>query len=232
MNTLVLIPARGGSKGVPGKNIKPLAGKPLICYTIDIARQLVPDEYICVSTDDEAIMAVAANYGLRVPFKRPAALATDHAGTDEVIVHALEYYKSKNYFPDTVILLQPTSPLRSVADVQQALHIFSSDVDMVIGVTEADANPYYLLMEEDETGFLRKSKTLDNITRRQDAPKVYKINGAVYIINVESFLKHGSLSKFDKVIKSEMNKISSVDIDDMVDWVLCESLLEKRMVQL
>ena len=114
MKHLVVIPARGGSKGVPRKNIKLLAGKPLIQYTIEAARALFADDIICVSTDDIEIKEVVESLGLQVPFLRPNDLASDTAGTYEVLLHALNHYETTGYYPDTLILLQATSPFRTV----------------------------------------------------------------------------------------------------------------------
>ena len=108
---LVIIPARGGSKGIPYKNIKELGDKPLICYSIDVARQLTSDENICVTTDDDAIIKVVEDYGLKVPFKRPDYLATDTCGSNEVLQHAYQFYIDKGMQYDLIVLLQPTSPL-------------------------------------------------------------------------------------------------------------------------
>ena len=117
-NILYVIPARGGSKGIPGKNIKPLAGRPLISYTIEVAKQVATDiSDICLSTDDLRIIAVAEAEGLKVPFVRPAHLATDTCGTYEVLIHALDFYKSIGREYDTLVLLQPTSPFRTADDV-------------------------------------------------------------------------------------------------------------------
>jgi len=126
MNILYLIPARGGSKGIPHKNIKSLAGKPLIYYSIDVARELTTDDNICVSTDDNEIIKVVENYGLKVPFKRPDELATDNATTNDVILHAINFYESIGKQYDIIVLLQPTSPLRKSQHVKEVfIAIFS-----------------------------------------------------------------------------------------------------------
>ena len=125
MKILVIIPARGGSKGIPHKNIKPLNGKPLIYYTIDCARAICDDADICVSTDDDEIIQVVEDYGLKVPFKRPAELATDTAGTYEVLLHALNYYEQQGRHYDVVMLLQNTSPFRAAEHVKEAITLYS-----------------------------------------------------------------------------------------------------------
>lgn len=197
MNILVIIPARGGSKGIPGKNIKLLGGKPLIYYAIDVARAIVDDTHICVSTDDDQIIRVVEQYGLSVPFIRPTELATDTAGSYGVLLHALSFYESKGEHFDAVVLLQVTSPFRTVNHVREALNLYNKDLDMVVSVKETDSNPYYLCFEEDTEGMLHISKGDGHYTRRQDCPPVYEYNGAIYIINPER-MKAMPLNKFKK----------------------------------
>ncbi len=229
MKILYLIPARGGSKGIPGKNIKLLNGIPLIVHTINVARELSTDEFICVSTDDPAIVAVVNSVGLSVPFIRPAELATDTASSNEVLLHALHYYETKHIYFDLLVLLQPTSPFRTSQQVKEAISLFSGQEDMIQSVKETRANPYSVLMEEDEQQYLHKSKKLpDAITRRQDAPVVYEANGAVYVINVSSLKKYQSLGKFEKVKKYLMQEESSLDIDTPLDWQFAEFLSKEK----
>lgn len=197
MNILVIIPARGGSKGIPGKNIKLLGGKPLIYYAIDVARAIVDDTHICVSTDDDQIIRVVEQYGLSVPFIRPTELATDTAGSYGVLLHALSFYESKGEHFDAVVLLQVTSPFRTVNHVREALNLYNKDLDMVVSVKETDSNPYYLCFEEDTEGMLHISKGDGHYTRRQDCPPVYEYNGAIYIINPER-MKAMPLNKFKR----------------------------------
>ena len=224
MKPLIVIPARGGSKGVPRKNIKVLGDKPLIQYTIDAAKGVFDDEFICVSTDDFEIKSVVEQLGLKVPFLRPNELASDTAGTYEVLLHAISYYESKGYFPDTLILLQPTSPFRTSAHIKEALKLYHESIDMVVSVKETKANPYYILFEEDRNGYLKKTKEA-NFTRRQDCPKVWEYNGAIYIINVKA-LKACAISQFTKVCKFEMDETSSHDIDTLLDWKIAEIILQ------
>ncbi|CAM4239975.1 cytidylyltransferase domain-containing protein [Gillisia hiemivivida] len=221
---LVVIPARGGSKGVPGKNIKVLDGKPLIQYTVDLARELFEDSDITVSTDDRAIKNTVEKLGLNVPFIRPDELATDKSGTQEVLIHALNYSKSIGKEYDTILLLQPTSPFRNSEQVREAINLYekSKDVDMVLSVKETKANPYYILREENSFGYLEPSK-VGNFTRRQDCPPVWEINGALYVINVKSLLT-SSISHFKKVKKYVMDEETSHDIDTLFDWKFAEFL--------
>ncbi len=225
MKTLYVIPARGGSKGIPHKNIRPLAGKPLIGYSVDVARQLADDADICVTTDDPAIAAVVEAMGLKVPFLRPAELATDKSGTYEVLLHALDFYEQRGIHYDCLVLLQPTSPLRTADDVRRAMALYSDDIDMVVTVKEAVSNPYYNCYETDADGYLTISKGDGSFTRRQDAPKVWEYNGAVYVINTAS-LRRCPLGQFRRRRMSEMDAARSVDLDTELDWLVAEKMME------
>ena len=227
MRTLVIIPARGGSKGIPRKNIKSFDGKPLIYYTIDCARAICQNEDICVSTDDDEIIQVVEGYGLKVPFKRPGELATDTAGTYEVLLHALDFYEKKGVRYDVVVLLQNTSPFRTPEQVKEALDLYRDDVDMVVSVKECAANPYYCVFEENHEGFLHICKGEGNIFRRQDAPKVYEYNGAIYVMNA-SVLKTTHMHKMQKRIKYVMDDLSSFDLDTMWDWKMAEMIKKEK----
>ena len=227
MRTLYVIPARGGSKGIPGKNIKPLAGKPLITYSIDLARKFADDSDICVSTDDMEIIGIVEKMGLKVPFVRPAELATDHSGTYEVLLHALDYYTSKGIHYDTIVLLQPTSPFRTADDIRRCIELYTPDIDMVVSVKPAATNPYYNAFETDGNGFLHISKGEGNYTRRQDAPKVWEYNGAVYVINTES-LRRMKLGEFPRRRMCEMSEEHSLDLDTLTDWLIAETILAQK----
>lgn len=232
MKSLVIIPARGGSKGIPHKNINPLNGKPLICYSIDVARQYTSDDNICVTTDDDEIIQVVENYGLKVPFKRPAELATDTASSNDVLLHALDFYEKKGRDIDFLVLLQPTSPFRKVEFIKEATSLYDSSLDLVVSVKETASNPYYNCFEENEDGMLTISKKAANpITRRQDAPKVWEYNGSIYVINPKS-LKEKGMSHFTSIKKYVMDNLYSVDLDNMFDWKIAELLLQDKMLEL
>jgi CMP-N,N'-diacetyllegionaminic acid synthase len=220
----VIIPARGGSKGIPRKNIRLLNGKPLIAYTIEVAKEITPIDHIIVSTDSEEIKCVAENLGLSIPFLRPAPLASDEATSYDVIMHAINYLEKSGFAPNPIILLQPTSPFRNANHIKEALSLFTDDIDMVVSVTETKSNPYYTLFEENQDGFLQKSKE-GNYTRRQDCPKVWEYNGAIYVINLNS-LKSGSMSDFKKVKKYKMTEETSLDIDTELDWIIAETIIK------
>lgn len=227
MRTLVIIPARGGSKGIPKKNIKPFDGKPLIYYTIDCARAICPDEDICVSTDDAEIISVVEQYGLKVPFVRPAELASDTAGTYEVLLHALDFYEKRGHYYDVVVLLQNTSPFRTPQQLKEALSLYRDDIDMVVSVKECAANPYYCVFEENQEGFLHICKGDGNIFRRQDAPTVYEYNGAIYVMNAE-VIKTTHMHKMQKRVKYVMDQFSSFDLDTMWDWKMAEMIKKEN----
>ena len=231
MRPLVIIPARGGSKGIPHKNIKELEGKPLICYTIDAARKFTTDDNICVSTDDDAIIKVVEAYGLRIPFKRPGYLATDNAGTNGVLLHALDFYERKGNQYDMVVLLQVTSPFRRAEDVIEAVKHYDDSIDMVTSVMPAKCNPYYDGFEDDADGLLVISKGDGSIERRQDAPRVWQQNGAVYVINPLQ-LKAKGLAGMTKIRKYVMDEIHSVDLDNMLDWKIAEIMLKDKLVEI
>lgn len=226
---LVIIPARGGSKGIPGKNIKELGGKPLIYYTIDIARSLFPDEQICVSTDDNDIINTVEKYGLKVPFIRPAELSSDTASSQDVIFHALEFYKSSGKKYKYTLLLQPTSPFRTEQQLKELIDIASkSNFEMIVSVKETEANPYFVLMEENENGILIKSKP-SNFTQRQDCPNVWEVNGAFYLINNHELIAQGGMSNLQKK-KFVMDALHSVDLDTPIDWSYAEFLIKEGRV--
>lgn len=223
-DTLFVITARGGSKGLPGKNIKNLCGKPLIAYSIDVARAFTSDENICVSTDSETIKKVVEEYGLKVPFLRPDYLATDTATSNDVLVHAVNYFKEQGKIYKKLCLLQPTSPLRTVEDVEGAINLYRDDIDMVVSVTKSHAPA--VLCHDDENGFVQLVYNKKAVGRQQLAD-MYEYNGAVYVMNVSSLIEKG-MSGFTKRVKYVMSKEHSVDIDDIYDFYQVESILKNR----
>lgn len=226
--TLVVIPARGGSKEVPDKNIRLMHGKPLISYTTEIARRFFPDEHVCVSTDSEKIKTVVEGSGLEVPFLRPAELATDTAGTYEVLLHAINFFEKKGKFFDRLFLMQPTSPFRTGKHLSEMEALYNAGLDMVVSVGISRHNPYFSLVEEEGNGYLRISKK-SGFARRQDCPPVYFYNGSMYLVNIAS-LKKDPISSFTKVKKYIMEEKYSLDIDTPLDWTICETLLEKGLI--
>lgn len=228
MKILYIIPARGGSKGIPGKNIKAFLGKPLICHTIDHAREAgAEDRDICVSTDSEEIRRVVEEYGLPVPFLRPDHLATDTAGTYEVLRHALEWYEGQGREYDMVVLLQATSPLCTGEDIRKAVEMWEPGIDMVVSVCEAAANPYFNIFETDREGNLHISKGDGHYLRRQDAPKAWEYNGAIYAMSAES-MKRMHMADFPVRRPYAMPSWRSVDLDTPADWERAERIAKER----
>lgn len=226
MRVLAIIPARGGSKGLPGKNIRPLCGKPLICYSIDIAREIVPDTDICISTDDPSIIRTVESYDQSVPFVRPAELATDEATTNDVLLHAWNFYRSCEVNYDAILLLQPTSPLRTVQQVKEAIALYEANpgIDMVVSVKKSHAAT--VISDEDENGWLRLSLNTHSGPRQKMKP-YYEYNGAIYVINPVSLQTKG-IPNFTKRLKYVMSEETSFDIDTLMDWQIVEFLMTNK----
>lgn len=236
MKPLYIIPARGGSKGIPGKNIKPFMGKPLLVHTVEAALAVAGGEpqRVVLSTDSQAIADVARAAGLDTGgYMRPGELATDSAGSREVMIHAMDHALGAGIDFDTVVLLQPTSPLRTVADIRATERAYSERmpaIDMAVTVTPAPANPYYDIFETDGEGFLTVSKGSGLITRRQDAPRAWVYNGAVYVINPES-LRLMPLGAMKRRVGVEMPRERSVDLDTPLDWLIAETIASSHLDQ-
>jgi N-acylneuraminate cytidylyltransferase len=227
MRILYLIPARKGSKGLPGKNIKTLIDKPLIIYTVEFALKNKKDsDELCISTNDEKVLEIMTELGIHVPFIRPEELATDSANSYDVIIHALKYYESVNKFFDAVLLLQPTSPIRNQEDFDNLIKSYTESIDMVVSVKKVKDNPYFNLFEENKLGFLEKCMNV-NFQRRQDVPSVYAYNGSMYLMNTNS-LKKTSFINFKKIIKVIMPDERSVDIDTTHDLEIAEFYLKNN----
>ena len=223
-NTLVIIPARSGSKGLPNKNILMLNNKPLIHYTIEAARKSFKDDEIRVSTDCEKIKFISEETGLKVGSLRPKSLSKDNTSSYDVIMYEIKNFEKTKGNLDTVILLQPTSPLRNSNHILEAQKLYSDNLDMVVSVKKTHSNPYFNLYEE-KNGFLEKVKKT-NFIRRQDCPEVWEYNGAIYIMNVKS-LKKNNLNEFKKIKKYEMDDYNSIDVDNEIDFKLCKVLLDE-----
>ena len=226
MRILYLIPARSGSKGLPGKNTKILGNKPLISYSIDFALQnLKNGDELCISTDDENVIDIAIKKGINIPFKRPLELATDTSTTYDVLIHALNHYLILGKRFDALLLLQPTSPFRTENDLKSMLSLYDNNLDMVVSVKIAKENPYFTLFEENN-GYIVKSKN-KNFDRRQDCPEIYAFNGSIYLININSLMNF-KINEFTKIRKFVMPEERSIDIDSLADWALAEFYLDKQ----
>jgi CMP-N-acetylneuraminic acid synthetase len=233
MNITCVIGARGGSQGVPGKNIRPLLGKPLIAWSIEQALACPRIRRVVVSTDSPAIAEVARAHGAEVPFMRPAELATSTAGKWEVWQHALQacdaHYAGEPV--DLFVDLDCTSPLREVEDISRAIEQFerSPGVDAVFSVCEARKNPYFNMLEVDEDGRLRICKALPKpLVRRQDAPQVLEHVASVYVLS-PAYLRRGTGLLSGRTQGYLMAPERSLDIDCEFDFELVEYLMRKRL---
>lgn len=222
--TLFVIPARGGSKGVPRKNIKTLAGRPLILHSLAYARLYALDSQICISTDDLAIIDLVKKEGYEVPFLRPEFLSTDTSTTFDVLKHALNFYAEKGQDWETIVLLQPTSPFRLKRHLEEMRDQFQEEADVIVSVTESKNNPYFNIFEENTRGCLQLAKVAGNISRRQDCPPSYVFNGSLYLFKTASLQQSNGFSDFDFIQKYEMESRFSVDLDTPKDFLWAEWL--------
>ena len=223
---LAIIPARGGSKGVPRKNIRLLAGKPLIAWTIDEAKKSKYIDRLILSSEDEEIINVARKYGCEVPFRRPTELAQDDTSGIEPVIHALNTLK-ENY--DYVVLLQPTSPLRTVKDIDGCIEkCLRSGAPSCVSVCEAEHSPYWMYtLDKDEK--MNRLIEVENIyVCRQDLPKVYSLNGAIYVSRSEYIVTEKAFIT-DGTTGYEMSRGRSLDIDNVYDLKLAELILNDKV---
>lgn len=222
---LALIPARGGSKGVPRKNIKLLLDKPLIAYTIEAALQVDFIDKVIVSTDDLEIAQISREYGAEVPFLRPYELATDEAKSIDVILHAMDWMEKEHGIFNLILLLQPTSPFRNGEDIKAAFDIFfKKNAKAVVSVCEAEHSPLWMNTLNDDLNmkdFIRKDILNKN---RQELGKYYRINGAIYIAEWD-YLRQNKTFFGDKTYAYIMPKERSIDIDTEMDFKFAEFLI-------
>ena len=226
MSILAIIPARGGSKGIPRKNIKPLMGKPLIGWSIDVAKQASCIDRVIVSTEDQEIASVARELGADVPFMRPAELAADETPSIAPVLHVIEQLSEF----DWVLLLQPTSPLRSAEDID-GIWQFCQDRNSpsAVAVTEVGKHPYWMYQSDAEHRLQPFIKGRPDVTRRQDLPSAYVLNGAFYLARIEWLLKQGGFVG-PETLGYVMPPERSVDLDTPQDWRWVEFLIEQKNV--
>lgn len=222
-----IIPARGGSKGLKGKNIKELLGKPLIAYSIEQAKQSKYIDRIIVSTEDSAIAEVSKEYGAEVPFIRPAELATDESGVIGVLLHAVEWFENSNYDFQILVLLHTTTPLRKTEDIDNSIELLAeTKADSVFSVAEAYRNPYFNMVEIDKDGKVHLIKEGSFVTR-QSAPPVFDMNASIYVW-WKDVLKKQKKTILDGSKIYLMPRERSVDIDDIMDFSIAEMLLKEK----
>lgn len=227
MSTIATICARGGSTGLPGKNIRPLFGRPLIAHTVAHALACPGIDRVLVSTDDEAIAAAAREAGAEVPFMRPPELATSTAPKLPVIRHLVQGVEAMGVQVDRIVDLDPTSPLREVDDVLACLRLLDADTDVVITGYPAEKNPYFNMVELDGQGHAALSKSLPGgVFARQQAPAVYSMNASVYVWwrrTLDQGIWDG------RVRLHVMPRERSIDVDSLIDFELVQLLMSRRL---
>lgn len=224
---LGLIPARGGSKGIKNKNIRELCGKPLIGYTIEAANGSEFIDDVVVTTDSKDIADCAQKYGAEVPFMRPESLAADNSKTIDAVLHAIQTLKEMGREYDSLVLLQPTEPLRTAKHIDEALKVFYSKGEQgVVSISEVDDNPI-LIRSLDSEEMLIPLLTQNSTCRRQDMPNFYRVNGCIYINKVSEIDANTSLN--DNRIPYIMDRKASVDIDEEMDLRIAEMIINEKL---
>ena len=232
MNILGIIPARGGSKGVPRKNIKLLGGKPLIAYTIDSAKESIFLSDVVVSTEDEEIAIVSRENGAKVPFLRPFELAQDTTPTLPVLKHCLEYFLTQGIKYDAVCILQATSPFRSKGMIDACIDKFKqANADTLISVKKVPDhyNPHWVFEEKGEDLFQISTGEKTIIPRRQQLPDTFYRDGMIYLVKTELILAQNTL--FGERISAFPTDGESINIDTMDDWYLAEAFVKENKTQ-
>jgi CMP-N,N'-diacetyllegionaminic acid synthase len=223
---LGIVPARGGSKGVDRKNIINIHRKPLIAWTIEAAKASKYLDNLILSSDDDEIISIALKLGCHVPFKRPDRLATDECGISEVLVHAINNVEHEY---DYIVLLQPTSPLRSAEDIDGCIECcVNNGAPTCVSIVEANKSPYWMYTVNENSSITPILTSPKNDIRRQELPEVYILNGAVYVSEVNYFLENRMLVD-SKTIGYVMPKSRSLDIDSDLDIITFKSLLNLQV---
>ena len=229
MNVLGLIPARGGSKGVPRKNIRQLAGKPLLAYTAEAALASSRLTRVILSTDDEEIAEVGRSCGLEVPFLRPAKLAEDTTPTLPVVQHAVQFLETRGEQFDAICLLQPTNPLRQTSDIDGCIELLESaaaDTVFTMLAVPAEHNPHWVYFRNNDGSLRLSTGEATPIPRRQSLPPAFHREGSVYVARRDVVMIENSLYGA-RVIGFEIERSRSVNIDNLEDWAKAESLLSQ-----
>lgn len=228
---LSVICARGGSKGVPLKNLKPLLGKPLIAHTIEQVKKLDGIDRIIVSTDSPVLKKISLEYGAAVPFLRPKRLATDTTPTVPVLIHAVsQAEKLYDEVYDIIIYLDPTNPIRTPRDIQGALDLLIDHPETlsVLSVVESCKNPYFNMLEVNDRGYAFLSKKINKpIGRRQDAPCVYSMNASIYILRKGALVTKRTFFTH-RTRLYHMSEDTSIDIDTSLGFELVTFLMQRR----
>ena len=226
---LGLIPARGGSKGLPQKNVKSLLGKPLIAWTFEQSLASKYLDQVIVSTDDKEIASVSERFGVKVPFVRSEELATDEARMVDVVLHAINWFENNDRIYDLIVLLQPTSPTRITGDIDNAIELlFKKGASSIISVCE-DGYPPFLSNTLPEDGSMKNFVKDEHLGKnRQELPQSFRINGAVYVV-YSDYLKKEKEFLGNNTYAYTMPGNRSIDIDNMIDFKLAELILQESL---
>jgi len=228
---VALIPARGGSKGIPDKNLRSLGSKPLLQWAFEAAKDSGVVERVILSTDSEKIAELGRQIGIEVPFLRPAELAQDDTPMIAVLTHLLNFLSTSGEMPDAIMLLQPTSPLRRAEHLRAAARMLEDhpDADSVVAVTEVPRHyaPSYLMKITPQGSLDYYVPGAETLRRRQDAPAAYSRNGTLYLFRVDSFEKHGDI--YGKVcLPLMMSEADTLNLDSQEDWQEAEKIFQKH----
>jgi N-acylneuraminate cytidylyltransferase/CMP-N,N'-diacetyllegionaminic acid synthase len=228
---IAIIPARGGSKGLPGKNIKELCGKPLIAWSIEAGLASKYIDEVMVTTDSEEIARISRDFGATVPFIRPAELASDTATSFDTLKHAIDHYQNeKNETFEYVVLLEPTSPLRDKNDIDKSIEQLTTEQDAmaIVGICKTESQNPAFLVKKDNRGFIVGYEDKEiKVLRRQDIKDVYFFEGSVYVSQIDALL-HEKSFYHEHTIGYVVPKWKSFEIDDIDDFIMVEALLNFR----
>ncbi|MBX9881070.1 MAG: acylneuraminate cytidylyltransferase family protein [Sphingomonas sp.] len=230
---LALVPARAGSKGLPGKNIRPLHGKPLLAWPVCAARGSRYVDRTVISTDDAGYAAIAVEHGAEAPFLRPAALASDTAASIDFILHALDTLEAVGDAYDYLVLLEPTSPMTEASDVDAALEQLvaaNTSAEAIVGVTPLETSHPAFAVRRDQDGTIRPllSDSFAALPRRQDLDPVFALDGSLYISSVAALRRTRSFAH-EHTLGYVTDRFKALEIDDLVDFVCIEALMAHRL---
>jgi CMP-N-acetylneuraminic acid synthetase len=226
---LGIVPARGGSKAIPRKNLAVVANKPLIAWTVDVAMESDSLDRLVISTDDPEIAEIGKEFGAEAPFLRPAELATDTSTSMDVVLHVIEWFDvHENYRPDYILLLQPTSPLRTVTDIRQSIELLlAKQGDSLVSVCETHQHPLWMKGVNEEGRLVDLCQQSAVPARRQDLPAVFALNGAIYLA-LRTFLLSERIFISDRTYAYVMPENRSLDVDTPWDLHLADLILRDR----